>query len=170
MPRPPYVLLFGAGFSKWAVDLPLSSQLFDWKISNLSEPEDRRLERLQSDKALWDRENPDTSSEVFIAYAEQKGIQTRARVLWYITRRLSEPFLVDRNWNQAFMIDERSRMTIPGIVQAKMFLDAVQFQELAGIITTNYDLLPEYALGTLGFNYGRIGEQLSDLPGKSGTS
>jgi len=26
-------ILFGAGFSKWALDLPLANQLFDFKIT-----------------------------------------------------------------------------------------------------------------------------------------
>jgi hypothetical protein len=33
-----------------------------------------------------------------------------------------------------------------------------------GIVTTNYDLIPEYALGTREFNYGEAGEQIGYTP------
>lgn len=49
------------------------------------------------------------------------------------------------------MIDEKIVSQIPGVLKARMFLNAYN---PSSIITTNYDMLVEYALGTNGFNYG----------------
>jgi hypothetical protein len=51
------------------------------------------------------------------------------------------------------MIDENRRFNIPGVVKAHRFFLRF-YLSLAGIITTNYDMTVEYALGTKGFNYG----------------
>jgi len=57
------------------------------------------------------------------------------------------------------MIDENRKYEIDGVRRANAFLG--QFvTNLSGIITTNYDLLVEYALGTKGFNYGILGQRL----------
>jgi hypothetical protein len=51
------------------------------------------------------------------------------------------------------MIDENRKLEISGVVNAQRFFQQI-YLRLSGIITTNYDLLVEYALGTKGFNYG----------------
>ena len=59
------------------------------------------------------------------------------------------------------MIDENRRFEIEGVVQARDLLQRVCGSGLAGIITTDHDMLVEYALGTRGFNYGMVGEVLT---------
>jgi hypothetical protein len=57
------------------------------------------------------------------------------------------------------MIDENRKDECPGVTSARSFLLRLRFL-LSGIITTNYDMLVEYALGTRFFNYGQYGEVL----------
>lgn len=59
------------------------------------------------------------------------------------------------------MIDENRRFSIPGVIRAKDFLNNPRMMpRLAGILTTNYDMLVEYAFGTKGFNYGVLNQPL----------
>ncbi len=58
------------------------------------------------------------------------------------------------------MIDENRKYQRPGVARVRDFLLSFN-SELSGVITPNYDLLIEYALGTRLFNYGRPGEVLS---------
>jgi hypothetical protein len=58
------------------------------------------------------------------------------------------------------MIDENRKRERPGVTRARTFLDGMLWK-LSGIVTTNYDLLVEYALGTQLFNYGEPGEVLT---------
>jgi len=58
------------------------------------------------------------------------------------------------------MIDENRVLERPGIKRAQNFLTWLSRFGLQGVITTNYDLIIEYALGTKGFNYGDVGEIL----------
>jgi hypothetical protein len=58
------------------------------------------------------------------------------------------------------MIDEKIVSQIHGVNKARMFLNTCNSSKISGIITTNYDLLAEYALGTSGFNYGMKGQGL----------
>jgi len=51
------------------------------------------------------------------------------------------------------MIDEYRKYQVAGVNRAKSFFDRLG-DNMSGIVTTNYDLLVEYALGTKGFNYG----------------
>ena len=60
-------LLLGAGFSKWAADLPLGSQLFDFAVEPFGVRERRRLERVTRLKRDWDTKNPAGLAEQFIA-------------------------------------------------------------------------------------------------------
>lgn len=86
----------------------------------------------------------------------------KKQLLAYITQVLSDPF-VERilGGTQTLMIDDRRKLTYPGIQRAQRFLHRVCCQPVTGIVTPNYDLLIEYALGTNGFNYGRRGEILT---------
>ena len=47
-------LFLGAGFSKWAADLPLTSQLFDFEIEPWGPREYKKLEIVKSLKHNWD--------------------------------------------------------------------------------------------------------------------
>lgn len=60
------------------------------------------------------------------------------------------------------MIDESRKYNIFGVIQAQNFLKKYLNTSLIGIITTNYDILIEYALRTKGFNYGNPNQILTD--------
>lgn len=86
---------------------------------------------------------------------------------WYITRRLSEEFVVHSGRRFTWYINSYHSQGHGGIAKARDLFGALK-QSVAllqlGIITTNYDLIPEYALGTRGFNYGKVGEQIGFTP------
>lgn len=152
-------LFLGAGFSNWAADLPVASQLFDFDIEPWGLREYRKLEIVKSLKHNWDKLHPNGQSEQFIAEALNLQEKERQAVLWYITRRVSEPFIwkeyhAQKRQRHVLMIDENRRFNIDGIKKARDFLQRFCSPTLAGIVTTNYDMLVEYSLGTKGFNYG----------------
>lgn len=154
-------VFLGAGFSKWAAGLPLANELFDFEIDYLSQTDLRRLVRIQHDWQRWTAENPGKSAEQFIFWSLNTSTHRRSRVTWYITRRLSEPFMTRIQGNFAtMMINDRKAREDQGTLRAKSFLSLVGTSKLAGIVTSNYDMLTEFALGTTGFNYGEVGEYL----------
>ena len=57
------------------------------------------------------------------------------------------------NSNRCKRLSENRKFKINGIKKARRFLTTVSIL-LNGIVTTNYDLVIEYALGTKEFNYG----------------
>ncbi len=155
-------VFLGAGFSKWAANLPVVNQLFDLDIGTTNQRDENRLRAFSSFKAKWDAEHPSVHPEEFIRHV-LCGPKGRQRLLlWYITRRLSDPFIA---WisggNQTLMIDDRRATENEGVAKARKFLHSLEVDNLSGIVTCNYDLIVEYALGTSGFNYGVCGEQLS---------
>jgi hypothetical protein len=110
-------LLFGAGFSKWALDLPLAHQLFDFQITPFGVREVTKLVRITRLKNNWDRENPQEPAEKFIADALVRHDIDNELVLWYIVRRLSEPFIWHdrygfRTRRHVLMIDEKRKFEI----------------------------------------------------------
>jgi len=158
-------LFLGAGFSKWAAGLPLGSQLFDFAVEPFGVREHSRLERLMKLKRDWDNRNPAGLAEQFIAdVLSCEDERSRGDVLWYIVRRLSEPYIwqewhANRVRRHVLMINENRKRERPGIqAVAKFIMQCIT--QLSGIITLNYDLLVEYALGSKGFNYGKYGEVL----------
>lgn len=159
------VLILGAGFSKWAAKLPLAKELFDFEIEPFGVREEKRLARVKTLKDSWDAEHPDQPAEAFIDFAMRQSDKIAELVTWYIVRRLSDPYIW-REWHaggnrqHVLMIDENRKWQRPGVKEAKSFLVDRLGRHLDGIITTNYDLLVEYALGTKGFNYGERGEVL----------
>lgn len=159
-------LLFGAGFSKWALDLPLARRLFDFQITPFGIREATKLVRITRLKNNWDRENPREPVEKFIADALIRHDINKELVLWYIVRRLSEPFIWEdryafRTRRHILMIDENRKFQIEGMKKAGTFITNIKsMKRLSGIITTNYDLVIEYALGTKGYNYGVRGQRL----------
>jgi hypothetical protein len=159
-------LLFGAGFSKWALDLPLAHQLFDFQITPFGVREATKLVRITRLKNNWDRENPREIAEKFIADALIRHDINKELVLWYIVRRLSEPFIWEdrytfRTRRHILMVDENRKYEIEGMRKAQVFISSIRaMKRLSGIVTTNYDLVIEYALGTSGYNYGERGQRL----------
>jgi hypothetical protein len=158
-------LLLGAGFSKWAANLPLSSDLFDFAIDPFGVREQGRLERVKHIKEQWDVAHSGGLAEQFIATVLDSGnVRNKQDLLWYIVRRLSEPHIWEE-WSgggmrrHVLMIDENRRFDRAGVQLAQGFISKCAMQ-LYGIVTLNYDLLVEYALGSRGFNYGNFGEIL----------
>jgi len=152
-------LFLGAGFSKWAVNLPVANELFDYNTKPFGPREKRKLETVKVLKANWDSTHPEGLTEQFISDALKLPLPDRKSILWYITRRLSDPFIWveyhSQRWRRhVLMIDENRKSSIQGVVKARNFLQGFSGFLLEGIITTNYDMLVEYALGTRGFNYG----------------
>ncbi len=156
----------GAGFSKWAADLPLASQLFDFQIKPFGAKEATKAIKIARTKKNWDAENSGEPAEKFIADALTRHDINKKLVLWYIVRRLSEPFLWEdkyafRTRRHVLMVDEKRKFEIEGVRKAQSFISNVRaVRQISGIITTNYDLLVEYALGTKGYNYGIRGQRL----------
>lgn len=149
-------VFLGAGFSKWAANVPLANSLFDFDIDTgrLSAQDARRLSLVERDWAKWRSSNPNAPVETFIYWSLNGPAQRKSRVIWYVSRRLSEPFMTRISGSFAtLMIDDRRAREHKGSSKAREFLLMVG-EELTGIITCNYDMLVEFALGTQGFNYG----------------
>ena len=151
-------VLLGAGFSKWAAGLPVASELFDFTIEPFGIRETERLAEIRRVKSLWDAKNADRSAEEFIAFALAEQPELRRATLWYLGRRFCDPYIwtewhAGKRRRHVIMIDENRKFDRPGVVPVRDFL--VQLGEVTGLLTTNYDLLVEYALGTKKMNYGR---------------
>jgi hypothetical protein len=158
-------LFIGAGFSKWACDIPLAKELFDFKIDPFGIREYNNTEFVKKLKEQWDIKNPNGSAEMFIETTLKLDLKIQKSVIKYIARRLSESFI----WNEyhagrwrrhVLMIDENRKNNIKGVIRARKFIQSI-FPKSSGIITTNYDLLIEYALGSKLFNYGIWNQVLS---------
>jgi hypothetical protein len=52
------IVILGAGFSKWAANLPLGKDLFDFAIGPYGVREEKKLISVRDLKASWDTENP----------------------------------------------------------------------------------------------------------------
>jgi hypothetical protein len=165
-----YCLFIGAGFSKWAMNLPTAAELFDYKIQLWGIRESKKFEELKNLKNKWDAENPLGKSEEFIRFMIEFSEENKKIITWYIGRRLAEPFIVESGEFQylgrpyhsrrVMMIDDSRRLKIEGIQKAKLFIDSLLMPSFVGIITTNYDLLIEYTLGTKRFHYGKKMQEL----------
>src|SRR5579872_2906738 len=158
-------ILLGAGFSKWAANLPLAGELFDLEIEPFGPMDAQKAETVHRARETWLKEHQGGTSEEFIAYALVHDDRLRTAVIWYITRRLSEPYIW-KEWHagrcrrHVLMIDENRKYQRAGVTRARDLLLRLSTR-LSGIVTPNYDLLIEYALGTQLFNYGRPNEILS---------
>lgn len=158
-------VFLGAGFSKWAADLPLASELFAFDIEPWGPRESQRLDSVRELKAFWDSSHPNGLAEQFVADMLHSTKHASSLVQWYIVRRLSEPFIWQdfyaHEWHRhSLMIDENRKLALPGVMKAQKFLGRYWWPSLSGIITTNYDMIIEYALGTKKFNYGTPYEEL----------
>lgn len=158
-------LFLGAGFSKWAAGLPLASELFDFNIELWGPRESQHLNDVRELKRVWDSSHPDGRAEQFVADTLHSNKRVGSLVQWYIVRRLSEQFIW-KEWHagrwrrHSLMIDENRRFCLREVEKAQEFLLRYYSPALAGILTTNYDMLVEYALRTKQFNYGIPNEEL----------
>jgi hypothetical protein len=159
-------VIFGAGFSKWSCDLPLVTELFDFAIRPYNSTEERRVVRLKKTYEVWRGLHPRDHTEAFIRFAQ--GPTSRFNLVnWYITRRLTEPFVVRASRRYTWYINSYYPRSHDGVQKARRIIDLLR--EAAsiggmGIVTTNYDLVVEYALGSRSFNYGIVGEQIGFIP------
>lgn len=158
------VLLLGAGFSRWAAHLPLVSELFDFAIDPGNDREVRRLEIVRTAYAKWRRQFPEANNEEFIAWA-RTNLRRFDYAGWYVTRRLTDPFISGSYIRRTFYINSYYARENPGVVRAREFLQNLELAYgFPVVLTANYDLLVEYALGTKGFHYGRPGECIGRTP------
>jgi hypothetical protein len=154
-------LLFGAGFSNWSANLPVAEDLFDYNILIDGQREEDKIEQVRNLKKLWDQGHPDRNVENFLQYSLSLNQKDQELVIWYIVRRVTDPFIWRDKWGRhVLMIDEYRRSRIEGVVKASAFIEKCTHLSISGIITTNYDMLIEYSLGTRGFNYGITNEVL----------
>lgn len=150
-------LFIGAGFSKWCMNLPLVNELFDFEISNIRRRDEIWFKTLQKAKDQWDIQNPNSNNEKFIQdILNGKKVRLKKYLSKYLARRLSEPFLCQTYGGvQTFMYNDKSLNDLTGITKAKEFIKGFGIKNVYGIITTNYDLIIEYSLGTPLFNFGK---------------
>ena len=120
------------------------------------------MEKVKQLKNEWDIKNPTGLPEQFISYVLSKPDSHSKDVIWYVSRRLTEPFVVSKGpyGRRTLMIDEKYRLNSPGVQKAQGLLNLIDRPGFNGITTTNYDLLVELSLGMNGFNYGKKGEEL----------
>jgi hypothetical protein len=163
MAMPQIVLLAGAGFSKWSCRLPLVSELFDFSIHPDNQIEQRRLARLIAIYESWREGHPDDHAEAFIGFAQGPSSKFNL-VNWYITRRLTEPFIVAGPRRYTWYINSYYPQQHEGILRVRRILALLSECGTLNVVTTNYDMVIEYALSSRGFNYGTMGEQIGFKP------
>lgn len=154
-----HTIFLGAGFSKWSCELPIASELFDFAIHADNQSEATKIEKLRKIYLSWKEKHSKSNNEQFIGFA-QESRPSKNLVNWYIVRRLTEPFVVVSSRRYTWYINSYHAREHKGIIRARNFLDSVTTLDRPIIVTTNYDMVIEYALGTRRFNYGRIGEQI----------
>jgi hypothetical protein len=164
-PKDRCCLFVGSGFSKWAINLPTANELFDFKIQLWGVREEKKFEKLKNIKDLWDKKNSSVNPEEFIRMMIESSEQNKKLITWYIGRRLAEPFIVENSdpyylgrpyrQRRVMVIDDSRKLKREGIQKATRFIDSLYGPALEGVLTTNYDLLIEYALGTKRFHYGQ---------------
>ena len=144
------------------MNLPLVNDLFDFEISHVRPKDELWLNKLQSAKLLWD-ESDGSNNELFIkSILEGSQVRIKKHLVKYLARRLSEPFLSPHYGGgyQTYMFNDKPLQSIEGIKKAKDFFNNFNLDHITGIITTNYDLVIEYSLGTKNFHYYFKGEEV----------
>lgn len=132
-----FCLFVGAGFSKWAANLPLVRELFDFNINPYNKRDYNKLQTIIKYKSTWDNQNPYIKNpEIFIREVLMTSKSKSSLIKWYITRRLSDQFIAPiLGGTQALMIDDKRAQNLNGVIKTKNFLK--MFPSLSGIVTTN---------------------------------
>lgn len=126
-----------------AADLPLASEPFDWNVRVRGSRENRRFQLVHDEWTRWSAAHPAGQAEEFIHWAVSLPSPRRERVVWYISRRLSDPFLCRILGRSAtFTIDDSRVRQLPGVLRAQRFLQRFLGADVAGIV-------PARALGGL---------------------
>jgi hypothetical protein len=133
--------------------------LFDFAVHIDNEAEQKRLDRLRTLFDGWRVENPGAHVERFIGFA-QEGTRNRKLVNWYVVRRLTDDFVSIGGMRRTFYINSFRAREHAGVSRANSFFERMRALGRLGIVTTNYDMVPEYAFGSRGMNYGVVGEQI----------
>ena len=157
-------ILVGAGFAKWRAVSRSQANCLIWKSSPSAQgraagsncsPREGSLARATP---RWD---------VRGIYCSCVGARREATHRGDLVHRapLIQPYIWQEwhagRWRRhVLMIDENRKYQHPGVTRARELLLHLH-SALSGIITPNYDLLVEYALGTRLFDYGRPSEVLS---------
>lgn len=162
-PRSGNTVFLGAGFSKWCCDLPLVSQLFDFDVHADNHREAARIERLRFLHKQWLANSDSNNAELFIE-TMQEHADDAMLTSWYITRRLTEPFVRRSSRRFTWYINSHLASDDPGIKLAKEFLRHATALPNSAVLTTNYDMIVEYALSSRGFNYGIPNERIGYSP------
>lgn len=160
--RQDIALLLGAGFSAWSANLPTVSGLFDFSINPFGKKERDKLDSVKDAWHKYTSMHNEPNPEEFIESVLDLDTKIKECTIWYITRRLTEAFIVNErahNRRHTLKIGENNDLTREAIRPAREFIKGLA-PNISGIVTTNYDLLIEYALTTKGFNYGQPGEVL----------
>lgn len=157
------VLMLGAGFSKWSCELPLASQLFDFQIYVYNKEEESRLRRVAKLYEAWIDGRTEWDVEEFIREYQSVGDKF-CLVNWYVTRRLTEQFVVLGGRRHTWYINSYHARDHSGVQSVKLLLERIMNRATLGIVTTNYDMIVEYALTSKGFHYGIPGEQIGHSP------
>ena len=161
--RPRCTLILGAGFSKWCCGLPLVADLFDLAIHIDNATEKNRIRRLREFYEHWRTDHSDAHNEEFIRFAQQR-VRSRKLVNWYVVRRLTDQFISTGGMRKSWYVNTYRTQKHEGIQKARTLIQALQSDYDLDLITTNYDLIVEYALGSRCFNYGVRGEQIGYKP------
>src|SRR5690606_28686689 len=117
---------------------------------------------LKKAKSLWDQKGGN-NNELFIkTILEGQKVRIKKYLVKYLARRLSEPFLCSHYGGgyQTFMFNDKPLKSIEGIKKSKNFFFRFNLDQVYGVITTNYDLVIEYSLGTRYFHYCNQGEEV----------
>lgn len=142
------------------------SELFDFAVQADNPTEKRRIERLKKKYDKWKLAHPIDNNEAFIEFSQRTDGKFNL-VNWYVTRRLTDAFVVNHGRRYTWYMNSYYPDRHEGIQKARSVIDTIiQVGGVggSGIITTNYDLVAEYSLGTRAFNYGELGEQIGFTP------
>lgn len=161
-------VFLGAGFSKVG-GVPLASQLFDRKPDIDRITRHKLIERVLSDWVRWQEKNKGQPEE-YLAFLQEYRGQKWLDAVWYVSLVVAlEMGRVERiGMNRTITRHNINRTT--QIESHEIFWSTI-FQRTynVGVITTNYDILPERGLrcelrprvSRPGFHYGNGTEKLA---------
>lgn len=163
-------VFLGAGFS-FVGGVPLAGQLFDSapKVDRIVRR--KLVQRVRADWLRW-HERHGGQPEEYLAFLEQIGDQRWKDAVWYVALIIALKMGgVERIGMQDYLtvvrhnLDRTTQIQVHETFWTKIFTKTND----VGVVTTNYDILPERGLRHIvrprvprpGFNYGTVGEQLA---------
>jgi hypothetical protein len=145
--NPRAAVILGAGWSVPA-GLPTAARLFTGELRTTSQESCRRLSLVQSAYERWASSREQSQPELFLqeCYTRQWNPAPWPYVVEYVQARIANPVLGDsRSWSS---VRYGQRITNRTYHQGheSFWLTLLMRVSLAGVITTNYDLLAERSL------------------------